>query len=106
MHMPRITRVALGLVGLGWLALIAAAVGIAATPTRWCYDVPPEPSGQLALHVGLYATVSALALSFIPAFTSERLRGLLALAWIGLTVALISVVLLARYFAGGGNFCG
>lgn len=106
MHMPRITRFALGVVGLGWLALMAAALGIAETPTRWCNEAPPEPSGQVALHVGWYVAVSALALSFIPTLVSERLRGPLALAWIALTVALISVVMLARYFAGGGNFCG
>ena len=94
------------MLGLGWLAIVAASAGIAETPTRWCSEAPPQPHGQLALHVGSYAAAGAIVLSFVPAFVSERRRGLLALSWLALLVASVSVVILARYFAGGGNFCG
>ncbi len=106
-RLPRITRVevAAGLLGIGWLALVAAAIGIAATPARWCGAVF-DPTGHVALHVGLTAAASALGLSFIPTVSSERRRGLLALAWVVLAVALLVVVFLARVFAGGGYYCG
>jgi hypothetical protein len=103
--MPRIA-LATGLLVLGWLALASAALGVAVTPAEWC-NAATEPSGQVALHVGLAVAGSAIALSFIPAVGSEHhLRGRLALAWIALVVALLGVVLLARVFAGGGYYCG
>lgn len=74
------------------------------TPTRWCSEAPPQPPGQLAFAAGFYAAAGAIGLSFVPAFVSERRRGLLALSWLALMVASVSVVILARYFAGGGNF--
>lgn len=105
--LPRITRVeiAAGLLGIGWLALVAVTIGIAEMPARWC-SAAFDPAAHVAVHVGLTAAGSAVALSFIPAVSSERRRGGIALAWVALAVAFAVAVFLARVFAGGGYYCG
>jgi hypothetical protein len=90
-------KVALGLLGLTWMALGVAFVGVFFTPRHYC-SLISSPSGETVTAVGLLvATCAVVVGTFVALAVGRRLLVVLSVA--SVTVAAgVGVDILSRHF--------
>jgi hypothetical protein len=71
--MTTLRKISVGLLGIAWIALVVAGVGVVFTPWHHCsYEGSPIPTGLLAARIGLIVTGCAVFLGVFSVAADEE----------------------------------